>query len=114
MGKINPRKSAKFDKHPFLKGKQSRLPDELQGKIIGSKLNKKAAFTRSAPTISAPEAFSRTLEKVSSLRKRYKVKVEEIDRHMARNYGVGPSASRMALWQASKHITNAAEKHSRR
>ena len=42
---INPRKSPVFDKHPLLKGKQSRLPDELQGKIIGSKLRKTAGVS---------------------------------------------------------------------
>jgi hypothetical protein len=35
--KIDPRKSKVLDKHPSLKGKQSRLPDELQAKIIVSK-----------------------------------------------------------------------------
>jgi hypothetical protein len=43
--KIDPRKSKVLDKHPSLKGKQSRLPDELQAKIIVSKRDqvKKAA-----------------------------------------------------------------------
>lgn len=42
MAKINPRKTNALDNHPALKGKQSRLPDELQAKIIGSKLKKTA------------------------------------------------------------------------
>lgn len=45
---ISPRRSPMFDKHPALKGKQSRLPDELQGKIIGSKLRKTAGLGKFA------------------------------------------------------------------
>lgn len=41
--KIDPRRTTALDSHPALKGKQSRLPDELQAKIIGSKLKKTAA-----------------------------------------------------------------------
>ncbi|MEC8306534.1 MAG: hypothetical protein VXZ72_01590 [Chlamydiota bacterium] len=42
MAKINPRRTTALDNHPALKGKQSRLPDSLQAKIIGSKLKKTA------------------------------------------------------------------------
>lgn len=42
MARINPRKTTALDNHPALKGRQSRLPDELQAKIIGSKLKKTA------------------------------------------------------------------------
>ena len=44
MPKINPRKTKALDNHPKLKGGQSRLPDALQAKIIGSKLQKTALF----------------------------------------------------------------------
>jgi hypothetical protein len=43
MTKINPRQTKALDNHPALKGGQSRLPDALQAKIIGSKLRKTAA-----------------------------------------------------------------------
>jgi len=48
MPKINPRRTNALDNHPALKGKQSRLPDALQAKIIGSKLKKTASFTKLA------------------------------------------------------------------
>ena len=48
MAKINPRRTTALDTHPALKGKQSRLPDALQAKIIGSKLRKTASFTKIA------------------------------------------------------------------
>jgi hypothetical protein len=43
VAKINPRQTKALDNHPALKGGQSRLPDALQAKIIGSKLRKTAA-----------------------------------------------------------------------
>ena len=40
---VNKQRTKLLDNHKALKGKQSRLPDELQAKIITSKLTKKAA-----------------------------------------------------------------------
>ena len=48
MRRINPRRTKALDEHPTLKGKQSRLPDELQAKIIGSKLRKTAGLSKIA------------------------------------------------------------------
>lgn len=45
---LNKSFSKALDDHPTLKGKQSRLPDALQAKIIGSKLRKTAEFTKVA------------------------------------------------------------------
>lgn len=42
MPKINPKSTTALDNHPALKGKQSRLPDALQAKIIETKLRKTA------------------------------------------------------------------------
>lgn len=44
MPKISPRQTKALDNHPKLKGGQSRLPDELQAKIIKSRLKKTALF----------------------------------------------------------------------
>jgi hypothetical protein len=49
--KINPRQTKALDNHPALKGKQSRLPDELQAKIIGSKLRKTASHVKLASNL---------------------------------------------------------------
>ena len=48
MAKINPRRTKALDNHPALKGGQSRLPDALQAKIIGSKLRKTAELNKVA------------------------------------------------------------------
>ena len=43
--------SKAMDDHPKLKGKQSRLPDKIQAKIIGSKLKKQASARGISPSI---------------------------------------------------------------
>ena len=48
MRKIDPKRTKAFDRNPALVGKQSRLPDELQAKIIGSKLRKTASLHKTA------------------------------------------------------------------
>lgn len=53
---INKRRTKLLDNHKALKGKQSRLPDELQAKIIHSKLTKKAAHSMMSHTAGGLEA----------------------------------------------------------
>lgn len=43
-----PTFSRAMDDHPKLKGKQSRLPDHIQAKIIRAKMKKKAEMKKSA------------------------------------------------------------------
>ena len=47
---MNKQRTKLLDNHKALKGKQSRLPDELQAKIIESKLTKKAAHSMMSHT----------------------------------------------------------------
>lgn len=53
---MNKQRTKLLDNHRMLKGKQSRLPDALQAKIIESKLTKKAAHSMMTHTAGGLEA----------------------------------------------------------